>query len=100
MALANDPKLLLMDEPTAGMAPKERNELMAMTAELARERDLGVLFTEHSMDVVFTYAHHVLVLTRGEIIARGSPAQIRDDPEVQSVYLGTGVTFHAHASRP
>jgi branched-chain amino acid transport system ATP-binding protein len=100
MALANDPKLLLMDEPTAGMAPKERNELMALTAELARERDLGVLFTEHSMDVVFTYAHHVLVLTRGEIIARGSPAQIRDDPEVQSVYLGTGVTFHAHASRP
>jgi branched-chain amino acid transport system ATP-binding protein len=100
MALANGPKLLLMDEPTAGMAPKERNELMALTAELARERDLGVLFTEHSMDVVFTYAHHVLVLTRGEVIARGSPEQIRDDPEVQSVYLGTGATLHTHSSRP
>ncbi len=95
MALAHDPKLLLMDEPTAGMAPKERNELMALTAELARERDLGVLFTEHSMDMVFTYAQHVLVLTRGQIIAQGSPAQVRDNPEVQAVYLGTGATFHA-----
>jgi branched-chain amino acid transport system ATP-binding protein len=98
MALANEPKLLLMDEPTAGMAPKERNDLMALTAELARESNLGVLFTEHSMDVVFTYAQQVLVLTRGEIIARGSPAQVRDDPEVQAVYLGTGTTFHAHAA--
>jgi branched-chain amino acid transport system ATP-binding protein len=98
MALANDPKLLLMDEPTAGMAPKERNDLMVLTAELARERNLGVLFTEHSMDVVFTYAQQVLVLTRGQIIAQGSPAQVRDDPEVQAVYLGTGATFHAHAA--
>jgi branched-chain amino acid transport system ATP-binding protein len=98
IALANGPKLLLMDEPTAGMAPKERNQLMALTAELARERNLGVLFTEHSMDVVFTYAHHVLVMSRGEIIARGSAAQVRDNPEVQAVYLGTGATFHAHAA--
>jgi branched-chain amino acid transport system ATP-binding protein len=98
MALAHDPKLLLMDEPTAGMAPKERNDLMVLTAELARERNLGVLFTEHSMDVVFTYAQHVLVLTRGRIIAQGSPAQVRDDPQVQAVYLGTGATFHAHAA--
>ncbi|HEU5284197.1 MAG TPA: ABC transporter ATP-binding protein, partial [Burkholderiales bacterium] len=67
MALAHEPRLLLMDEPTAGMAPRERNELMALVAELARERALGVLFTEHSMDVVFTYAQHVLVLTRGQI---------------------------------
>jgi branched-chain amino acid transport system ATP-binding protein len=98
MALAHQPKLLLMDEPTAGMAPKERSELMALTAQLAHERDLGVLFTEHSMDVVFTYAQHVLVLTRGQIIAQGSPLQIRDNPEVQAVYLGTGATFHAHAA--
>ena len=97
MALAHEPKLLLMDEPTAGMAPKERNALMALTAELARERDVGVLFTEHSMDVVFTYAQRVLVLTRGQVIADGSPAQVRDNPEVQAVYLGTGATFHAHA---
>jgi branched-chain amino acid transport system ATP-binding protein len=98
MALAHDPKLLLMDEPTAGMAPRERNDLMALTAELARERTLGVLFTEHSMDVVFTYAQHVLVLSRGQIIAQGTPAQVRDDPEVQAVYLGTGATFRAHAA--
>ena len=50
------------------------------------------------MDVVFTYAQHVLVLTRGQIIAQGSPAQVRDNPEVQAVYLGTGATFHAHAA--
>jgi branched-chain amino acid transport system ATP-binding protein len=98
MALANDPKLLLMDEPTAGMAPRERNELMALTARLAQERNLGVLFTEHSMDVVFGYAHQVLVLSRGRIIARGVPAAVREDPEVQAVYLGTGATFHAHAA--
>jgi branched-chain amino acid transport system ATP-binding protein len=98
MALAHDPKLLLMDEPTAGMAPRERNELMALTAELTRERDLGVLFTEHSMDVVFTYARRLLVLSRGQIIAEGSPAQVRDNPEVQAVYLGTGATFAAHAA--
>jgi ABC-type branched-subunit amino acid transport system ATPase component len=98
MALAHRPVLLLMDEPTAGMAPRERNELMALTAELTRERDLGVLFTEHSMDVVFTYAQRVLVLSRGRIIAQGAPSEVRDNPEVQAVYLGTGATFEAHAA--
>jgi branched-chain amino acid transport system ATP-binding protein len=98
IALAHDPKLLLMDEPTAGMAPRERNELMALTSELTRERRLGVLFTEHSMDVVFTYAQRLLVLSRGRVIAQGTPAQVRDDPEVQAVYLGTGATFAPHAA--
>jgi branched-chain amino acid transport system ATP-binding protein len=98
MALAAEPVLLLMDEPTAGMAPRERNELMALTAELTRERGLGVLFTEHSMDVVFTYARRLLVLSRGRIIAQGSPAEVRDNPEVQAVYLGTGARFAAHAA--
>jgi branched-chain amino acid transport system ATP-binding protein len=98
MALAHEPKLLLMDEPTAGMAPRERNELMALTAELTRERKLGVLFTEHSMDVVFAYAQRLLVLSRGRIIAQGSPAEVRDNPEVQAVYLGTGASFAAHAA--
>jgi branched-chain amino acid transport system ATP-binding protein len=98
MALAHHPKLLLMDEPTAGMAPRERNDLMALTAELTRERGLGVLFTEHSMDVVFTYARRLLVLSRGKLIAEGTPAQVRDNPEVQAVYLGTGATFEAHAA--
>ena len=98
MALASEPRLLLMDEPTAGMAPKERNELMALTADLTRERGLGVLFTEHSMDVVFTYAQRVLVMARGRLIAQGPPAVVREDPHVQEVYLGTGATFRAQAA--
>jgi branched-chain amino acid transport system ATP-binding protein len=98
MALASEPRLLLMDEPTAGMAPTERNELMALTALLSRERGVGVLFTEHSMDVVFTYAQRVLVMARGRIIAQGEPEQVRDDPQVQEVYLGTGASFAAHAA--
>jgi branched-chain amino acid transport system ATP-binding protein len=98
MALAHAPRLLLMDEPTAGMAPKERNELMALTAELTRERGLGVLFTEHSMEVVFAYAQRMLVLSRGRIIAEGDPASVRENPEVQAVYLGTGAAFQAHAA--
>jgi branched-chain amino acid transport system ATP-binding protein len=93
MALGNDPRLLLMDEPTAGMAPRERNELMALTRRLVQERGLSVLFTEHSMDVVFAYADRVMVLARGELIAAGSPAEIRENPRVQEVYLGTGATF-------
>jgi branched-chain amino acid transport system ATP-binding protein len=97
MALAHEPRLLLMDEPTAGMAPAERDQLMALTAALARERDLGVLFTEHSMDVVFTYARRVLVLSRGRVIAQGDPASVREDAQVQEVYLGTGAAFRAHA---
>jgi branched-chain amino acid transport system ATP-binding protein len=82
-----------MDEPTAGMAPKERNELMALTKQLVVERNLAVLFTEHSMDVVFAYADRLIVLARGRLIAEGTPAAIRDDPQVQAVYFGTGKTF-------
>ncbi len=93
IALANDPKLLLMDEPTAGMAPGERRALMALTRELVVERGLGVLFTEHSMDVVFAYADRIIVLARGRLIAQGAPAAIRDDPQVQAVYFGSGATF-------
>lgn len=93
IAMANRPKLLLMDEPTAGMAPKERNELMALTKKLVVERDIAVLFTEHSMDVVFAYADRMVVLARGRLIAEGVPHQIRDDPKVQEVYFGTGKTF-------
>lgn len=93
IAMANNPKLLLMDEPTAGMAPKERNDLMALTKQLVVERNIAVLFTEHSMDVVFAYADRMMVLARGHLIAGGKPLEIRDDPKVQEVYLGTGKTF-------
>ena len=96
IAMANQPKLLLMDEPTAGMAPKERNELMALTKQLVIERGIAVLFTEHSMDVVFAYADRMIVLARGRLIAEGKPAEIRDHPKVQEVYFGTGKTFEAH----
>jgi branched-chain amino acid transport system ATP-binding protein len=90
MALAHGPRLLLMDEPTAGMAPGERVALMQLTRRIARERRMGVLFTEHSMDVVFGQADRVAVLVRGQLLAEGTPQQIRDDARVQAAYLGTG----------
>ena len=93
IAMANQPKLLLMDEPTAGMAPQERNELMALTKRLVVERGLGVLFTEHSMDVVFAHADRLIVLARGRLIAEGTAAEIRDHPKVQEVYFGSGKSF-------
>ena len=93
IALANEPRLLLMDEPTAGMAPRERNELIALIKRLVVERGISVLFTEHSMDVVFAYADRILVLARGILIADGTAESIRDNPEVQQVYLGTGKTY-------
>lgn len=100
IALANDPKLLLMDEPTAGMAPKERNDMMAMTKRLVIERGIAVLFTEHSMDVVFAYADRISVLARGRLIAHGTPDSIRKDRDVQEVYFGGGSTFELNLAKP
>jgi branched-chain amino acid transport system ATP-binding protein len=93
MALANDPRLLLMDEPTAGMAPRERNELMALTKRLVVERGMAVLFTEHSMDVVFAHADRIIVLARGKLIAEGDADAIRNHAKVKEVYFGNGLTF-------
>ncbi|HWS76402.1 MAG TPA: ABC transporter ATP-binding protein [Quisquiliibacterium sp.] len=90
VALANRPSLLLMDEPTAGMAPRERGALMELTRRLVSERGIGVLFTEHSMDVVFAHADRILVLARGRLIAAGPPAAIREDAAVAEVYFGSG----------
>jgi branched-chain amino acid transport system ATP-binding protein len=95
VALANQPKLLLMDEPTAGMAPRERVELMRLTAHIAREKSIGVLFTEHDMDVVFEHADRILVLNRGNLIAEGTPSEVRGNPEVRAVYLGDGLLYDA-----
>jgi branched-chain amino acid transport system ATP-binding protein len=89
LALANTPKLLLMDEPTAGMPMPARSSVMQLAADLARRDRLAVLFTEHDMDVVFGHADRVIVLDRGRIIAEGSPQAIRSDARVQAVYLGS-----------
>lgn len=95
IALANQPRLLLMDEPTAGMAPRERVELMKLTARIAREKSIGVLFTEHDMDVVFEHADRILVLNRGTLIAEGSPEEVRRNPQVRAIYLGEGLVYDA-----
>jgi branched-chain amino acid transport system ATP-binding protein len=90
IALANQPKLLLMDEPTAGMAPRERIDLMKLTADIARSDRMAVLFTEHDMDIVFGQADAIIVLNRGVVIARGQPAEVRENELVRQVYLGSG----------
>jgi branched-chain amino acid transport system ATP-binding protein len=88
MALANAPRLLLMDEPTAGMAPAERVALMRLVRGLATESGIAVLFTEHDMDIVFGIADRILVLDRGRKIAEGNAAAIRANPQVRAIYLG------------
>ena len=93
VALTNQPALLLMDEPTAGMAPKERIALMRFTATTARDKGIGVLFTEHDMDIVFEHADRVMVLNRGEVIASGTPETVRHDPRVRATYLGEGLVY-------
>jgi len=88
IALASAPRVLLLDEPTAGMAPRERHELMALVAAIARATGLTVVFTEHDMDVVFATARRITVLHQGAVLAEGAPAEVRANPEVQRVYLG------------
>ncbi len=95
VALAQAPRLLLMDEPTAGMAAQERLMLMALAAGLARAQGISLVFTEHDMDVVFAHADRIIVLDRGRILAEGSPAAVRADPRVREVYLGSGTMFAA-----
>jgi branched-chain amino acid transport system ATP-binding protein len=88
IALAGKPKLLFLDEPTAGMSLDETQETMNLVDRLNRELRLTVLFTEHDMSVVFNHANRVVLLNRGEIIIEGSPEQVRDDETVQKIYLG------------
>ena len=97
VALTSRPTLLLMDEPTAGMAPAERLALMRLVAGLARDQRMGILFTEHDMDIVFEHAHRVIVLDRGALIAQGSPAEIRANPTVRATYLGEGLVYAGEA---
>jgi branched-chain amino acid transport system ATP-binding protein len=88
LALASEPHLLMLDEPTAGMAPRERHEIMALAAGIAADARLTIVFTEHDMDVVFAVARRISVLHQGAVIADGTPLEVRGDPQVQRVYLG------------
>jgi branched-chain amino acid transport system ATP-binding protein len=88
IALALEPEILLLDEPTAGMSATETRDSIKLIERIARERGLTLLFTEHDMEVVFSIAHRITVLHQGRVIADGSPADVRRDPEVRRVYLG------------
>jgi branched-chain amino acid transport system ATP-binding protein len=88
IALASEPEILLLDEPTAGMSPQETAQTIALIGKIARDRHLTLLFTEHDMDVVFSIAEKITVLHQGEVLAEGKPNEVRTNPEVQRVYLG------------
>lgn len=88
ITLGNDPDLLLLDEPTAGMSVEETESTMLLVERLAKERNLTVLFTEHDMSVVFGISKKITVLHQGAVIAEGTHDEIRENEEVQRVYLG------------
>ncbi len=88
IALASDPAVLLLDEPTAGMSASETQETMRLLQKIAGERGLTLLFTEHDMEVVFGIAEKIAVLHQGRLLAEGTPAEMRGDAEVRRVYLG------------
>jgi branched-chain amino acid transport system ATP-binding protein len=80
--------MLLLDEPTAGMSASETRATIELLQQIALERELTLLFTEHDMDVVFAIAQKIAVLHQGRLIATGTPAEVRGNPEVRRVYLG------------
>jgi len=88
ITLGNEPELMLMDEPTAGMAPEETTATMELIGRLAEQRGLTVFFTEHDMSVVFGISKKIIVLHQGSIICQGKPEEIRANEQVQKVYLG------------
>lgn len=88
VALGNDPELLILDEPTAGMSPEETRATMDLIQEMAQTRELTILFCEHDMDVVFNTALKIMVMHQGYTITQGSPEEVKANPKVQEAYLG------------
>jgi len=88
IALASEPELLLLDEPTAGMSAQETHQTIELIGRITREKGLTLLFTEHDMEVVFSISERIMVLYQGRLIAEGTPHEIRRNPDVQKVYLG------------
>jgi branched-chain amino acid transport system ATP-binding protein len=88
IALAGEPRLLLLDEPTAGMTAPERLEAIQLVHRIARELGLSCVFTEHDMAVVFAVATRITVMHQGRVLAEGTPAEVRARPDVQQIYLG------------
>jgi branched-chain amino acid transport system ATP-binding protein len=88
IVLATQPDLLLLDEPTCGMSPRETNDTIQLIREIAREKAVTVLFTEHKMDVVFSIASHITVMNFGTVLAAGRLETIRSNAEVQRIYFG------------
>ena len=88
IALGNEPKMLILDEPTAGMSPEETTATMALIKQLAETRGLTILFCEHDMDVVFNVSQSIMVMHHGSTIIQGKPEEIRLDTNVQEAYLG------------
>jgi len=92
ISLASRPKLLMLDEPTAGMSRFESRETVALLQRISREQGLTLIFTEHDMDIVFAISEKIMVLQQGAVIADGTPAEIRANPEVRKAYLGEEIT--------
>jgi branched-chain amino acid transport system ATP-binding protein len=88
MALAQEPELLLLDEPTQGLSPEDTTAAVAVIRRIARDRRLTIILVEHDMDVVFDLADRISVLHFGQLIAEGTPDEIRANAEVQAAYLG------------
>ncbi len=88
IALAMEPKMLLLDEPTAGMSAQETRATIELIGEIVKEKGLTLLFTEHDMSVVFSISERIMVLHQGKLIASGPPDEVRANPEVQKVYMG------------
>ncbi|MGA2467397.1 MAG: ABC transporter ATP-binding protein [Thermodesulfobacteriota bacterium] len=88
IALGNEPELLILDEPTAGMSPEETSATMDLVRRLAQMRGLTILFCEHDMDIVFSVAQSIMVMHQGRTLVQGKPEEVRNNPFVQEAYLG------------